>query len=93
MRQSLYFAAPLAGLMVLATALPAFAEEVVSATSGNPVPDQNKLVCHSSSPVTGTRLNAKKICATRREWSQFRHDSQGALSYVQVHTFFQPKGG
>ncbi|HEX4304043.1 MAG TPA: hypothetical protein VHZ78_14695 [Rhizomicrobium sp.] len=93
MHRTRNFAMPLVGLMLLATALPAFAEEAVSATSGNPVPDQNKLICHSSSPVTGTRLNPKKICATRREWSQFHNDSQGALSYVQVHTFFQPTDG
>ncbi len=91
MRRSSYFAAPLAGLVILAMAVPAFAEEGVSATSGNPVPDQNKLICRSSAPVTGSRLNAKKICATRREWSQFHNDSQGALSYVQVHTFYQSK--
>ena len=52
-------------------------------TGQEPADAQDEVVCKKEEATTGTRLGAKKICKTRREWDQLARDSQEALRHSQ----------
>ena len=86
MRRSICFAASLAGL--IGVGAPALAQiPPVDAAK----PDPNAIVCHTSAAAIGSRLGARRICATRVQWEHYHHDSPDALTYSQTHTFYERK--
>ena len=97
-RKAVLVAASLATFIVCGSAASANPAEsgttAVAAASTDPAtPDPDKIVCRSAAPVVGTRLGARRECATQREWDQRRLDSQKELENSQTHTFTQSHGG
>ncbi len=89
MHRSMCFAA--AGLMILGMAVPALAQVPAPATADAAKPDPNTIICHVSAPAIGSRLGAKRMCATRVQWESYHHDGRDALTYSQAHTFYERK--
>ena len=83
----------MAAFLAVFTAVPALAEPAAgdAATAETP-PNPNQIVCHAMAPVVGSRLGARRQCATQREWDQRRADSQKALTDSQTHTFTGGEG-
>jgi hypothetical protein len=58
-----------------AAATPAAPSAAVAAQAGDP----NQIVCRTMAPATGTRLGARRICQTQREWDDASHQAQQEL--------------
>ena len=65
---------------------------VTSSTDPSTKPDPDKWVCRTGAPVVGSRLGARRECATQREWDQRRDDSQKALENSQLKGGSQTSG-
>ena len=46
--------------------------------------DLDKMVCRRQPPATGTRLGARNVCLTVRQWRIVEEDSQKALNNQQT---------
>lgn len=83
------------GLTVLASAAmadaaaPAPAPTTPSATASS---DLDKMVCRSLAPATGTRIGARRVCRTQREWDDIRVQSQKETDKMQNTGFNKPGG-
>ena len=65
----------------------AFADPVSSASqapAASPGSDPDEVVCRMGDPPTGSRLGARRICQTRKEWEQQTKESQTALGTLQT---------
>lgn len=62
-------------LLAMAVAVPAAAETAApagaAAQDGKKVRDPNEIVCEKIE-IIGSRLNSKRICATRAQWAEQR---------------------
>ena len=80
------------GLTVCASA--AMADAAASA----PVPpapaanqaDLDKQVCRNMAPATGTRLGARRVCRTQREWDDIRLQSEKDTDKMQKPGMLAP---
>jgi hypothetical protein len=90
--KAVLLAVSFAGLVLSGTATLADSTDSAApaATGTDPSkPDPDRIVCRTGAPVVGTRLGAKRECATQREWDQRQADAQKLLSDTQTHTFTQ----
>lgn len=65
---------------------PAFAQTVtaqVPATSGSQKGGPNEIVCEKQE-VIGSRLAMQRICKTRAQWEQDRHEDRSEIERVQT---------
>jgi hypothetical protein len=53
--------------------------------------DQDAISCKSLAPPTGTRLGARRVCKTNREWEDERRQEAADLAKMQVQ--LAPPGG
>ena len=67
-------------LAFAAITIPAAASAQDSAT--RPPPDANEKVCETVTTI-GSRIAAKKVCATRAEWAQKRKDDRNLAEDIQ----------
>ncbi len=94
MNKAVLLAVSFAGLVLSGTAALADSTDATAAapatTAVDPSkPDPDRIVCRTGQPIVGTRLGAKRECATQREWDQRQADAQKLLSDSQAHTFTQ----
>jgi hypothetical protein len=54
----------------------------VPSSSKRPIADPNQKVCETVTAV-GSRLAAKKICATRAEWAEMRKQDRDVVDQAQ----------
>lgn len=50
----------------------------------NKASDQNKIICESLPPPTGTRLGGRRVCMTKAQWDRQHHEAADALSRQQT---------
>ena len=63
----------------------ASAEDVSPATTtAKKAPDPNQVVCEKQS-LPGSRLATARVCHTRAEWADLRHQDRQDLEKVQVN--------
>jgi hypothetical protein len=82
-------------LMVVALAAPALAEDAAPGAVPNTqapaaqgdasdgASPLDKVVCKKLAPPTGTRLGARRVCQTEREWRDLMQRSQDNVSHGQ----------
>jgi hypothetical protein len=75
--------------VALLAAGPGFADDTTAASNTN---DGNQIVCKSMAPPTGTRLGARRICQTQKQWDAQMKQDQKALSQQQVQTGYNSGG-
>ena len=63
---------------------PAAAPATASQDDGVTDADLDKIVCRRQPPPTGTRLGARNVCLTVRQWRIVEEDSQKALTNQQT---------
>jgi hypothetical protein len=83
------------GLTVLASAAMADAAAPAPAPAAQPtntLSDPDKMVCRSLAPATGTRIGARRVCRTQREWDDIRVQSQKETDKMQNTGFNKPGG-
>jgi hypothetical protein len=90
MRSSIVLVAGLVGLLgssLTATADPAS----TTTTTANPpdttsaTGDPNEVICKTMAPTTGTRIGARRECATRHQWDQQYQETQRLLQLQSNH--------
>jgi invasion protein IalB len=87
-RPVIFFAAVagFVGMSAVASAqqTPAPAPAVQPATAQTPVTDPNQIVCKTLAPATGTRLGARRICQTQRQWDDQAQQQRDQLMRMQT---------
>jgi invasion protein IalB len=71
---------------LLASVPAAAADPAASPAAGaakKPARDMNEVVCEREQ-VIGSRLGSKRVCMTRAEWADLRHQDRQELDRVQV---------
>jgi hypothetical protein len=71
-------------MMAMTVAVPVWAEDPVPTAPGTAplaqgeavTSDLDKVVCKRLPPPTGSRLGARRVCLTEREWRQERQESR-----------------
>lgn len=62
-------------------------DQAATTTQSTPAPaandEDNKVVCKKEEAATGTRIGARKICKTQREWDSIARESQQAVQRAQ----------
>jgi len=53
--------------------------------------DPNEIICVQEAPTTGTRLGARRICQSRRDWDQQHHQAEENIERYQAQS--RPPGG
>ena len=53
-----------------------------SSDKARPLPDPNQKICETVTTI-GTRLGAKKVCATRAQWAEKRRQDRESLDDAQ----------
>ena len=48
-----------------------------------PANSQDEILCKTVAPETGTRMGARKVCHTRRQWNALRQDDREMTEAVQ----------
>jgi len=71
--------ARLAAILCFISLSPAVAAEP---TSANPAPDPNERICRTEA-VTGSRLQKRRTCRTRKEWEESRRVTGEAMRTFQ----------
>jgi hypothetical protein len=66
---------------------------VTNAPVAAQVLDPNEIICVQEAPETGTRLGARHICQTRRQWDDQRHQVEENLERDQARSRPPPGGG
>ena len=82
------FALVAAAAFVLASPVGA---QTQAPASGQPAPQQtaapqenpDEIICKEGTPVTGSRLGARKICHTRRQWDEISQNSRDITKDAQ----------
>ena len=46
-------------------------------------PNQDEVICKNAMPATGSRIGARKICHTRREWEERQKEDRQMTEGVQ----------
>jgi hypothetical protein len=65
-------------------AAPTAAAPAASAITGAPQDgDPNQIICRTMAPATGTRLGARRICQTKRQWDDIANQAQQQLMKMQ----------
>lgn len=74
-------------LIGLMSAAPGFGQSASTNTSaGAPAkkaPDPNEVVCEKEE-VIGSRLQTQRVCHTRAEWAELRHQDRQEIEKVQI---------
>lgn len=52
--------------------------------------NMDEVICKKFPAPTGSRLGARRVCDTRRNWEQMEHDSQDALTHIQDRSMNKP---
>ncbi|KQU52940.1 hypothetical protein ASG67_08685 [Sphingomonas sp. Leaf339] len=68
--------------MSIAILLTAFIQTATPAAMPTPTADPEKRICRTSG-VTGSRLGAKKVCHTRREWDEASAVARQRMERIQ----------
>lgn len=66
---------------------------VASTEAGANTPDNDKMICKKFPPPTGTRLRARKICATKQEWALQEQTRDTQMDNLQGRTGYQEQDG
>jgi len=73
---------------ILAMSL-AHIDPIASTETGAEKPDNDKMICKKFPPPTGTRLRARKICATKQEWASQEQNRDTQMDNLQGRTGYQ----
>jgi hypothetical protein len=93
MRSSIVLVAGLVGLLgssLVAAADPASTTTTTAtppdtASAGATPDDPNEIICKTMAPTTGTRIGARRECATRHQWDQQYQETQRLLQLQSSH--------
>ncbi len=56
--------------------------------------DDDRIICRTGQVATGTRLGAKRVCQTKKQWDDLMRDSQQEMMRNQMQGIQQnPPGG
>ena len=55
-----------------------------SATASSDAPDPNERICRRVAPATGSRLAAKRQCATRAQWEDLENNAGFARRGIEA---------
>jgi hypothetical protein len=63
--------------------------QATSTTEEEKKSELDQVVCKRFPPPVGTRLGARKVCATKREWAIQELDQDSAMDKFQNRTSYQ----
>ena len=76
--------------MILSAALATMiAGDTPASTKEEKKAELDQVVCKRFPPPVGSRLGARKVCATKREWAIQEMDQDTAMDNVQTRTSLQ----
>jgi hypothetical protein len=68
-------------------------QNVTPSTAPQETANLDEIVCKSFDPPTGSRLGARRICQTRREWGGLNKGSQQYVGDSQRKMLLEPPPG
>lgn len=66
--------------------------QTAPATQTMPAGDPNEVICKTMEPATGTRIGARRICQTKREWDDIANQSRRMLDKMESQPYRGPGG-